>query len=143
MNLQINATPVPDLVAVVQALGCRMSDYDWHLADIDTNPHRDDLAGGWVTGDALHTALTHADIQFKWGVVDAVPKGFRCPVDDAPWADGNAGLWVVGAAPQMSCAVFEIVFFDSSTVLLYGLNAEHVASATAAFGVGNVSATLA
>ena len=138
MNLQIRTVHVPDLTTVVAALAFRLCDVDWHLADIDALPHRDGLKGGWVTGMELEADLECEAIQFKWGVFDAVPRGFRSPVAVEPWADGNAGLWDEGVGPQMAEALFEIVFWDSTSVMLFGITPEQAASVAATFGVENV-----
>jgi hypothetical protein len=139
MNLEIRMKMVPDFASVVSALGYGLRDFDWHLADIDSNPYRPDLAGGWMSGEALDAELAREVVQFKWGVIDAVPKGFRCVLDNEPWADGNGDLWKDGAAAQMPFALFEVVYWDSSSVMLFGMTSQQAGAVVDAFGATALS----
>ena len=140
MNLILEKTDqVPfltDMESVFHALKIPCQDYDWYLSDLDTNcyPAGFSPMDQWMTGDDLNRFISGRNFQFNWGVFSAVPKGFRCEVDDAPIADGNSAFWAdADYHPQLKCALFEITCWDSSATILAGISQEAAANFLQAF----------
>lgn len=126
-SVRIFTFPAP----MLHALGVQATSYDWFVSDLETNRAVPRLSGNdeWLTGEALQAILDGPEVQFIWGVLSAVPKGMRPPVEVAPFADGNPTFWRAGELrPQLPSAVFEIVCWDSSATLLIGLSEEQATS---------------
>lgn len=128
MNLILEKTDqVPyftDMKLVLQALEISAADYDWYVSDIETNYDSPDFPTDdhWVSGEALQRFLAENKIQFIWAVFSAVPKGFRLPVPNPPYVDGNPHYWSgEEISPQLDGAVFEIACWDSGATILVGL----------------------
>ncbi len=102
-------------------LGIDLSNYDWHISDIDGGwPELNDPS--WVTGEELSGKLNEYDYQFVWAVLSAYPKG-TCPfINDKPYADDNPEFWSGSPSKQLNDSLFEIVCWDSSATLFIGLN---------------------
>ena len=115
MNLILEKTDqVPfftNMQFVFNALRLSADCCDWYVSDIETNRCCDGFSSEdqWISGKKLQHFLERNDIQFNWAVFSAFPVGFRMHVQDAPYADGNAGYWN-GAEikPQLEGALFEI-----------------------------------
>ncbi|CAM3206531.1 hypothetical protein [Vibrio neptunius] len=108
------------LINVENWLEISLSDYDWHISDIDGAwPELDDPS--WVTGQELAAKISEFDYQFSWAVISAFPKGTRPFTTDEPFADGNSIFWEGIPEKQLKNAVFEIVCWDSSATLFIDL----------------------
>lgn len=83
-----------DMRATLAAMGVAASTYDWFVSDLETNVPVPALGFGdvWVTGDELSEVLSR-DVQFIWGVFNAVPRGTRFDIPEPPAADGNPRYW--------------------------------------------------
>ncbi len=111
-------------------LGIDLSDFDWHISDIDGGwSGLSDPA--WVTGRELKTKLAEHDYQFIWAVFSAFPSGAPTILSDKPYADGNPDFWNGIPSKQLENAVFEIVCWDSSATLFIGLSDEFAQSVLA------------
>ncbi|RZI58625.1 MAG: hypothetical protein EOP37_15210 [Rubrivivax sp.] len=132
MNLLLESpTSVPyftDVGAMLRAMGVAPIEFDWYISDIDTNIFVPGIpaSDGWFTGSELASVLSHADLQFVWGVFSAVPPGMRFDVERSPGADGNSRYWQDDGtlAPELDGAVFELICWDSSATILIGITAE-------------------
>ncbi len=127
MNLILEQTDQVEcfthLSEVFTALKIDCEDFDWYLSDIETNGFG--IKNGWYAGKELSQLIKENDIQFVWGIVSAVEKGNRPNITDAPYADGNSDFWnIPHIKPQLLEALFEIVSWDSSAIILIGLNDE-------------------
>ena len=98
----------------------KLSDYDWHLSDID---------GGWaslvdpiwVTGDEMNSKIHENDYQFVWAVISAYPRGTKPKLSKKPYANGNPDFWIENPEKQLKDSLFEIICWDSSATLFIGL----------------------
>ena len=140
MNLILEKTDqVPfftDMGSVFHALKIPCQDYDWYLSDLDTNyyPAGFSPKDQWMTGEDLNRLMSGQDLQFIWGVFSAVPKGFRCEIDDPLFADGHSAYWIdPDYHPQLECALFEITCWDSSATILGGISREAATNCLQAF----------
>lgn len=140
MNLILERTDqVPfftNMRLVLNAMNVSTRDYDWYLSDLETNYYGSDFTGEdqWLSGEALQHLLQQHEIQFIWAVFSAVPKGFRCEVENAPYIEGNSDYWSgKETKPQLGGALFEIACWDSSATILVGVPLKAVASFTRAY----------
>mgnify|MGYP001554841035 CR=1 FL=1 len=102
-------------------LGISLSDYDWHISDIEGAwPELEDPS--WITGENLAAKLNEYDYQFVWAAISAFPKGTKPFISDVPYADGNPDFRQGTPQKQLSNSLFEIVCWDSSATLFIGLN---------------------
>ncbi|MDR6123568.1 hypothetical protein QFZ87_003165 [Bacillus sp. SLBN-46] len=83
----------------------------------DSNGHNNYL----ITGDKLMQFANNKDVYFIWGVFSAFEKDEIIDLDEIkgePYADGNPNFWVKNPQIQHPKAVVELVFWDSSSILL-------------------------
>ncbi len=116
-----------DMRLIFEATGLRSADFDWYVSDIDTNGGSAQFSDQdrWLAGVELESFLASHTVQFIWAVFSAFPVGYRRPIEQAPYVDGNPLYWQgVEVAPQLENAVFEIACWDSSATLLIGLPQE-------------------
>lgn len=134
MDLVIEGLPLPGIPEILGGMNVKATDFTWHVADVEASvwpKHFDDC---WVSGADLIAAWVPGETCFTWGVLDAFPRADAVEVTKLPHADGNNSFWTgLPLLPQLEGAVFEIVFWDSSAVLLIGLNDEQAASLMAGF----------
>lgn len=135
MNLILEKTSqvyyFTEIGSVLRALGVSATDYDWYLSDLETNhvPSGFEITDQWISGEALDRLVSEHEIQFIWGVFSAVPAGFRCTVESAPFVYGNSRYWKEpDCKPQLECALFEIAGWDSSATILIGVPPQAAAS---------------
>jgi hypothetical protein len=116
-----------EINSVFQALRISASDFDWYLSDLEMigSISGFEATDQWIGGEDLQRVITENEIQFIWGVLSAFPKGFRCEIEEPPYADGNPTYWEDSECkPQLTSALFEIVSWDSSAVILVGISAQ-------------------
>lgn len=106
---------------ILTALGEKCSNYDWYISDIELN--EGSLKEGWHSGSELEAFLEENKVQFIWGVLSAVPLGYRRHITNVPFVYNNPYYWNCSEIkPQLSGAKFEIACWDSSATILVGLN---------------------
>jgi len=104
-------------------------DFNWLLTDLEWfNPDEyldyfEDyrLNKFWITGENLKKLAENEDFYLIWGVISAFDKKEKINLDDIkeePYADGNPKFWVENPKIQHPKAVVELVFWDSSLILL-------------------------
>lgn len=74
-----------------------------------------------ITGDKLMQLANNKEVYFIWGVFSAFEKNETIDLDEIkvePYADGNPNFWVDNPKIQHPKAVVELVFWDSSLILL-------------------------
>ena len=141
MNLLLDS---PDAVpyftnagATLAALGVDPADFDWYVSDIETNLRFEGLpqADGWISGPDLAVVLSHADLQFIWGVFSAFALGARPEIRQGPTADGNPRYWrdTGSLVPELKGALFELVCWDSSATILIGITSDQAERFVAAY----------
>lgn len=113
-----------NVACTLKAAEIEVRDFDWFVSDVETNLDVPALSrSGWLTGEQLAHVLATERLQFIWGVLSAVPEGWRCDVEVEPFARGNASYWSSNAvSPQLHSALFEVVCWDSSATILSGLS---------------------
>ncbi len=131
MNLILEKTDqvryFTEMGSVLRALGISAFDYDWYLSDLETNYSAPGFSpiDQWMTGEELYALINGQELQFIWGVFSAVPKGYRCEIKTAPYADGNTSFWAdTECEPQLEGATFEIACWDSGATILVGISTE-------------------
>jgi hypothetical protein len=75
----------------------------------------------WITGDKLMQLANNKEVYFIWGVFSAFEKYESIElveINVEPYADGNPNFWVENPIIQHPKAVVELVFWDSSSILL-------------------------
>jgi hypothetical protein len=122
LHLQCAGERQPDFFDVMAGIGADMAAYDWHVSNLDPAAWPGGPKPGWIRGGELAARLAGESVQFIFAVFDAVPIGARPAFAEEPWGDGNTDIWEPDAVPQISGALFEIVYFDVSDVLLIGLD---------------------
>jgi hypothetical protein len=125
-----------DVGRILKAAGLEIRNFDWYVSDVETNIDVPDLLAGsrWFTGDELAQVLAIDRLQFIWGVLSAVPKGMRCPIEAEPFVDGNRSYWLASEArPQLPSALLEVACWDSSATILLGLSEEQAVAFKKAF----------
>ncbi|MDQ0227696.1 hypothetical protein [Metabacillus niabensis] len=74
-----------------------------------------------ITGDKLMQLANNKEVYFIWGVLSAFEKNETMDLNEIkvePYADGNPNFWVDNPKIQHPKAVVELVFWDSSLILL-------------------------
>jgi hypothetical protein len=99
--------------------------HDWLISGFDCNWFPDDRIAYdndpvLISGEVLLDVVKTHDIQFIWAVFSALPRGCRPDISRAPYADGNPAFWSGSPRPQLKEALFEIVCWDSTSMLLIG-----------------------
>ncbi|MHC4821704.1 MAG: hypothetical protein ACYTDX_08315 [Planctomycetota bacterium] len=119
-----------DLAAIVEALGDRITEFDWLTTDLETNIPEGDWPGELefgdevpvITGKSLLALSRREDwIQFTWGILSGLPRGMRIDARDLghpPFANGNTTFWKGDPVLQFPGALVEIVCWDSTYTLL-------------------------
>lgn len=134
MNVLIESDPLPKVATVLAAIGASAADFMWYVASIEANGWPQDINNCWLLGSELDAYIENHGTEFVWGVLDAFRPGPRFEVLDVPYADGNAALWTNASSdPQLRGASFEIVYWDSSAMMLIGFQEKHVQLLLAAF----------
>lgn len=129
MDLVIEGDCLPGLPEILTAMRISGADFMWYLADVEASTWPQHIHDCWISGSDLMATWVPNETQFIWGVLDAFPGGRTIQVKERPCADGNQSLWTgQPLTPQLDGAAFEIVYWDSSYVLLIGLTAEHATS---------------
>jgi hypothetical protein len=101
-------------------LEIKLSDYDWHVADIHGGwQEMEDPC--WISGDKIRKKIDEFDWQFIWAVFSAYPKGTKAFHSEIPYADGNPNFWSGSPVKQLEGSLFEIVCWDSSATLFIGM----------------------
>lgn len=101
----------------------RLQDYYFLLSDLEVTGWPVEESSIVVSGSELFRIIEGEKVQFIWGVLSAFKEEPVVPAE-LPFADGNEGVWVVGAKPQCVRAEFEIVCWDSSSTLFIGVDEE-------------------
>lgn len=121
----LNAVPYfTDMKTVLDAAEINPTEFDWYVSDLETNYTVDVLPvnAGWMTGPELEEALATPDLQFVWAIFSAFPRGTHFEVREDPCADGNPQYWSnADLKPQLPGALFEVVSWDSSAIILVGV----------------------
>jgi len=106
---------------VFDALQIDCAGFDWYISDVETNGYQ--FENGWYSGKEIKHRIESNEIQFIWAVFSAFEIGKRANVVEPPYVDGNPNYWN-GSEPQTQLqeAEFEIACWDSSGVILIGLN---------------------
>lgn len=129
MDLVIEGNFLPDLPEILSAMRISGGDFMWYLADVEASTWPQHIHDCWISGSDLMATWVPNETQFIWGVLDAFPDCHNVKVEVRPYADGNQSLWTgQPLKPQLDGAAFEIVYWDSSYVLLIGLTAGQAAS---------------
>ncbi|MDF4001862.1 hypothetical protein P3W33_00420 [Luteibacter sp. PPL552] len=123
MKIVIEGIPLPSLIAVTDAMGIQITDFDWYVSELEGCPWPTPIKDRWISGEDMAALYSSNEPNFSWGIFDAVAKGERPIIATEPFADGNREIWAVAPyAPQVPGATFEIVFWDSSAVVVTGLS---------------------
>ncbi|WP_286133482.1 MULTISPECIES: hypothetical protein [unclassified Bacillus (in: firmicutes)] len=75
----------------------------------------------WITGENLKKLADEEGFYLIWGVLSAFDKNEKISLEDIkeePFADGNPNFWVENPKIQHPKATVELVFWDSSYILL-------------------------
>nr|WP_063571965.1 hypothetical protein [Luteibacter rhizovicinus] len=132
MDLIIEGDFLPGLPEILSAMRTNGADFMWHLADVEASTWPQHIDDCWIAGSDLMSTWVPNETQFIWGVLDAFPDGRTSEIGERPYADGNQSFWTgEPLTPQLDGAAFEIVYWDSDSVLLIGLTAEQTASVLA------------
>ena len=110
--------------------------YNWLLTDLDWSypenyldyfevyrefKESDRQNNYWITGDKLMQLAINKEVHFMWSVFSAFEKNETIDLDEfivEPYADGNPNLWDENPKIQHPKAIVELVFWDSSLILL-------------------------
>jgi hypothetical protein len=123
MKVVVEGAPVPSLIAITEAMGIQVSDFDWYVSELEGSPWPTAINHRWLAGEDMAALHSAHEPTFSWGVFDAVARGERPIIAVPPFADGNEALWASASyAPQVPGAKFEVVFWDSSAVVVTGLS---------------------
>lgn len=134
MNLIIEGSPLPGLPDILDAMQLDAAHFEWYLADVEASTWPQAVGNAWISGNDLVATWVPHETQFIWGVLSAFPLGTRIDVTELPFANGNVSFWAkVTVKPQIEGALFEIVYWDSSAVILVGISEEQGASVANAF----------
>ena len=108
---------------IFHALKINCAEFDWYISDIETNGYT--VIDGWYSGKTLKKIIEANEIQFIWAIFSAFEVGTRFDVSNKPYSDGNPEYWNgSNPKPQLEGAEFEIACWDSSAVILIGINSE-------------------
>ncbi|UPG87607.1 hypothetical protein L2Y94_09720 [Luteibacter aegosomatis] len=123
MKVVIEGTPLPSLTDIMDAMGIQVSDFDWYVSELEGCPWPIASNNRWLTGEDMAALYSSHEPTFSWGIFDAVARGERPAIAASPFADGNEAIWApTSYAPQVPGAKFEVVFWDSSAVVVTGLS---------------------
>lgn len=123
MKVVIESTPLPSLTAITDSMGIQVSDFDWYVSELEGSPWPTATNNRWLTGEDMAALYSARQPIFSWGVFDAAARGERPFMVAPPFADGNEAIWASSSyEPQVPGAKFEIVFWDSSAVVVTGLS---------------------
>lgn len=126
MRIVIEQRRFPTIAEVLEAMGTRGAKFDWYISGFEGYPWPVDFNNRWLAGAELE-ALLAADPSISWAVLSAFCVGERPSVTSAPFADGNAELWRSDSSTtQLAGALFELVVWDSSALILTGLTSGQV-----------------
>jgi hypothetical protein len=113
-----------DMKTTLDAAEIKTTDFEWYVSDLETNYALDALPAstGWMSGQQLEEVLATPDLQFIWAIFSAFPRGTKFEVAEEPSADGNPQYWLnANLKPQLPGALFEVVSWDGSAILLVGV----------------------
>jgi len=123
MKLVIEGTPLPSVTEIMDAMGIQVSDHDWYVSELEGYPWPTAINNRWLTGEDMAALYSSHEPTFSWGIFDAVAQGERPTIATSPLADGNDAIWTQASyVPQVPGAKFEVVFWDSSAVVVTGLS---------------------
>lgn len=115
-----------DLKPLVAELGDAVLQYFWIFDENDlsaTLPVETKRGDSWLlSGEQMQVFASDFPL-FDWLILSAVPINRAKSIlfeSSRPYADGNPNFWKGRPVPQLSCAEFEIVCWDSSATLLIG-----------------------
>lgn len=118
---------------VMTALDSQVSDYNWLMTDLDAVLSNDTLqyfeevqeleegTAYWIKGERLLELVRHTNLYVIWGVFTAFERQKSMTLNKLtvyPFADGNCDLWIESPQIQYPNAVCELIFWDSTFVLL-------------------------
>ena len=118
---------------VATALRSQVSDYDWLVTDLDAVLSNETLkyfeevqeleegTAYWIKGERLLELAYQANLYIIWGVFTAFERRKYITLNELtvyPFADGNSDLWIESPHIQYPDAVCELIFWDSTFVLL-------------------------
>lgn len=75
----------------------------------------------WITGENLAKLANDNEVYFIWGVCSAFDQNLTIDLDEIteePYANGNPDFWDENPKIQHPQAVVELIFWDSSFILL-------------------------
>jgi len=131
-----------DLKEIVSSFNNLHEKYNWLLSDLDGSfsekylnyftdyrIYNNGINGNtyWITGEKLTELANKEDIYFIWGVFSAFDKKETINLDmlkEEPYADGNPDFWIEAPIIQHPKAIIELVFWDSSLILLLSKDEE-------------------
>ncbi|SFH57521.1 hypothetical protein SAMN04487776_13212 [Priestia megaterium] len=131
-----------DLKEILSSFNNLHEKYNWLLTDldgsfpgkyldyfIDYRIYNNGMNGNtfWITGKKLTELANKEDIYFIWGIFSAFNKKETINLDmlkEEPYADGNPNFWIETPAIQHPKAITELVFWDSSLILLLSKDKE-------------------
>lgn len=118
---------------VMTALHSQVSDYNWLVTDLDAVLSNDALqyfeevqeleegTAYWIKGERLLELVHHTNLYVIWGVFTAFERHESITLNELavyPFADGNSDLWIESPRIQYPSAVCELIFWDSTFILL-------------------------
>lgn len=125
------------LKEILNAFNGLEKNYNWLLTDLDWSypEHHLDyfedfrifdssdncLNSYWITGENLTKLANDNKVYFIWGVFSAFDKNQTIDlgeIKEEPYADGNPDFWGENPKIQHPKAIVELVFWDSSLILL-------------------------
>lgn len=123
MKVVIEGVPLPSLTEITDAIGVKISDFDWYVSELEGYPWPTAINNRWLTGEEMAALHAAHEPTLSWGIFDAVARGERPKISALPFADGNEAIWTSGSyVPQVPGAKLEVVFWDSSAVVVTGLS---------------------
>lgn len=126
MRMIIEQPRLPTIASVLEAMGTRSAEFDWYIAKFEGYPWPVEFNNCWLAGVELENLLA-ANPSISWAVLSAFCIGERPLLASTPFADGHSELWSTGSSStQLTGALFELVVWDSSALILTGLSAEQV-----------------
>ncbi|WP_214843202.1 hypothetical protein [Exiguobacterium sp. s150] len=118
---------------VMDALCLQVTNYNWLVTDLDAVISNDSLkyfeeiqeleegAAYWIKGERLLELVQHTNLYVIWGVFTAFERKTSITLNDLivhPFADGNSDLWIESPRVQHPDAMCELIFWDSTFVLM-------------------------
>jgi len=123
MNLLITTSPffphIGYLKDIKSCIDSEIEKYDWLVSDTD---HFESvgLSDKYFTSSEFDEFASTCQVQFIFGVISALPKNSGMPTGELPCADGNVEIWQEMAKPQLQNSAFEIIFWDTTYMLIIG-----------------------